>query len=197
MQTRDKEEIRQAVRESYGKVARGGAIAPIIGPETSCCGQTGPSTEKTPAASCCGSPEITSQQLSTLMGYSKEDIDSVPQGANMGLGCGNPVALASLKPGETVVDLGSGGGFHFSPTVLAANKGREQDTAGQRHFRSYATATCDGLLALLSSGITLQDYRAFSPVHKGTCNILYADGSVRTLDDLNEDGFLNNGFDVT
>lgn len=45
------------------------------------------------------------------MGYSKEDIISVPEGANMGLGCGNPVALASLKPGETVVDLGSGGGF--------------------------------------------------------------------------------------
>jgi ubiquinone/menaquinone biosynthesis C-methylase UbiE len=45
------------------------------------------------------------------MGYSKEDFDSVPEGANMGLGCGNPVALASLKPGETVLDLGSGGGF--------------------------------------------------------------------------------------
>ena len=45
------------------------------------------------------------------MGYSKEDILSIPEGANMGLGCGNPVALASLKPGETVVDLGSGGGF--------------------------------------------------------------------------------------
>jgi SAM-dependent methyltransferase len=45
------------------------------------------------------------------MGYSKEDIDSAPEGANMGLGCGNPVALASLKPGETVVDLGAGGGF--------------------------------------------------------------------------------------
>ncbi len=45
------------------------------------------------------------------MGYSKEDIETVPEGANMGIGCGNPVALASLKPGEVVVDLGSGGGF--------------------------------------------------------------------------------------
>jgi SAM-dependent methyltransferase len=45
------------------------------------------------------------------MGYSKEDMDSVPEGANLGLGCGSPVALASLEPGETVVDLGSGGGF--------------------------------------------------------------------------------------
>jgi ubiquinone/menaquinone biosynthesis C-methylase UbiE len=53
------------------------------------------------------------------MGYSKADIDSVPEGANMELGCGNPVALASLKPGETVLDLGSGGGFDC---FLAARK---------------------------------------------------------------------------
>ncbi len=45
------------------------------------------------------------------MGYSQEDLAAIPQGANMGLGCGNPVALASLKPSERVVDLGSGGGF--------------------------------------------------------------------------------------
>src|SRR5210317_836480 len=111
MQIRDKEDIRQAVRERYGQVARSGALSSIAGQETSCCGQSGPSTENASAASCCGSQEITSQQLSTLMGYSKEDIESAPEGANMGLGCGNPVALASLKPGETVVDLGSGGGF--------------------------------------------------------------------------------------
>jgi ubiquinone/menaquinone biosynthesis C-methylase UbiE len=49
--------------------------------------------------------------MSALMGYSNDDLVSVPEGANMGLGCGNPVALASLQPGETVVDLGSGGGF--------------------------------------------------------------------------------------
>ena len=126
MQTRDKEEIRQAVRERYGKVAKSGDPTTLSGPETSCCGKSGTSKEKVSASPCCGKsdtskenasagsccdrPEITSQQLSTLMGYSKEDIDSVPEGANMGLGCGNPVALASLKPGETVVDLGSGGG---------------------------------------------------------------------------------------
>ena len=111
MQIRDKEEIRQVVRERYAKVARSGANSFITVPETTCCEQSGTSTENASAASCCGSSEITSQQLSTLMGYSKEDIDSAPEGANMGLGCGNPVALASLKPGETVVDLGSGGGF--------------------------------------------------------------------------------------
>jgi ubiquinone/menaquinone biosynthesis C-methylase UbiE len=49
--------------------------------------------------------------MSEFMGYSKGDIESVPEGANMGLGCGNPIAIGSLKAGETVVDLGSGGGF--------------------------------------------------------------------------------------
>jgi ubiquinone/menaquinone biosynthesis C-methylase UbiE len=57
--------------------------------------------------------------MSKAMGYSKDDLESTPEGANMGLGCGNPVALASLKPGETVVDLGSGGGFDC---FLAANE---------------------------------------------------------------------------
>jgi arsenite methyltransferase len=125
MQIRDKEEIRQAVRESYGKVARSGAISPITGPEAPCCGQSGRATGSASAASCCGSPEISSQQLSTLMGYSKKDIVSAPAGANMGLGCGNPVALASLKPGETVVDLGSGGGFDcFLAAKQVGNTGK-------------------------------------------------------------------------
>jgi SAM-dependent methyltransferase len=111
MQIRDKEEIRQSVRERYAKVARGGGVSSLTATETSCCGKSETAPGNASAASCCGSPEITSQQLTTLMGYSKADIDSVPEGANMGLGCGNPVALASLKPGETVLDLGSGGGF--------------------------------------------------------------------------------------
>ncbi len=125
METGDKEVIRQAVRERYGKVARSNGVTRISAPETPCCGQSGTTTEKTSAASCCDSSDITSQQLSTLMGYSKKDIDSVPEGANMGLGCGNPVALASLKPGETVVDLGSGGGFDcFLAAKQVGNTGR-------------------------------------------------------------------------
>jgi ubiquinone/menaquinone biosynthesis C-methylase UbiE len=63
--------------------------------------------------------------MSAIMGYSKEDLASVPESANMGLGCGNPVALASLKPGETVVDLGSGGGFDcFLAAKQAGDTGR-------------------------------------------------------------------------
>ena len=111
MQNNEKETIRQAVRDSYGKIAKAGQIAGGLSPAPSCCGPSETSTPAHSTASCCGGPEVAPGQISALMGYSKEDIQSVIEGANMGLGCGNPVALASLKPGETVVDLGSGGGF--------------------------------------------------------------------------------------
>jgi SAM-dependent methyltransferase len=107
-----KEEIKQAVRESYGKVARAGGVTIGTSPASSCCSPSEISAEAGQAESCgCVPPGVSAEQMSTIMGYSKEDLVSVPEGANMGLGCGNPVALASLKPGETVVDLGSGGGF--------------------------------------------------------------------------------------
>jgi len=111
MQNQDKETIRQVVRERYGNIAKSAAT---IGPKSSasCCrGQSGAPVSINPPASCCSAPEVTPGQISTLMGYSKEDIQGVIDGANLGLGCGNPVALASLMPGEIVVDLGSGGGF--------------------------------------------------------------------------------------
>ena len=111
MEIKDKEKIREAVRKSYGKVAMRGGISIQTSAVPSCCGPSGDSTPTNAAASCCGGPEVTPEQMSTVMGYSKEDIAGVIEGANMGLGCGNPVALASIKPGETVVDLGSGGGF--------------------------------------------------------------------------------------
>ncbi|MFH1003121.1 MAG: arsenite methyltransferase, partial [Chloroflexota bacterium] len=83
-------EIRKAVRENYAGVVKG---------NRSCC---------SPASSCCGSQ---AGDISRQVGYTEEDIQSVPDGANLGLGCGNPVALASLAAGETVLDLGSGAGF--------------------------------------------------------------------------------------
>ncbi|UCG07243.1 MAG: arsenite methyltransferase [Desulfobacterales bacterium] len=111
MSTKEKEKVREFVRERYGNIAKTVNVIAGIGTSPSCCGQSSQPTETNLPASCCGGTDVTTGQISALMGYSKEDIISVPEGANMGLGCGNPVALASLKPGETVVDLGSGGGF--------------------------------------------------------------------------------------
>ncbi|MEM2102593.1 MAG: arsenite methyltransferase [Candidatus Bathyarchaeia archaeon] len=92
--------IKKNVRESYARIAKG---------ERSCCG---------PSVSSCGCASM-SKTISKQIGYREADLRSVPEGANLGLGCGNPVALASLKEGETVLDLGSGAGFDC---FLAANK---------------------------------------------------------------------------
>ena len=112
METLRKEQVRESVRDTYAKVAMAGVSVSGSSQSTSCCGPPNKSLRTIPTSSCgCGEPGFSAKQMSTTMGYSKEDMSEVPEGANMGLGCGNPVALASLKPGETVVDLGSGGGF--------------------------------------------------------------------------------------
>ncbi len=91
------DEIRNHVRDSYAQVAEASDKGEGCGVESSCCGV---------------SADLDINTLNSLrLGYSKEDLDSVPEGADMGLGCGNPRAIASLRPGDTVVDLGSGGGF--------------------------------------------------------------------------------------
>jgi len=93
-------EVKKSVREGYAKIAR---------QESSCCNNE---------SSCCGSTDL-ARNISQSIGYSEEEMNAVPEGANLGLGCGNPVALASLKEGETVLDLGSGAGFDC---FLAANQ---------------------------------------------------------------------------
>ncbi|TCK18330.1 methyltransferase family protein [Thiogranum longum] len=89
--------VRQNVRQAYSEVAE-------ASDEGACCGE---------ATSCCGvsEDEQINTLISTRLGYSQQDLDSVPEGADMGLGCGNPRAIASLEAGEVVLDLGSGGGF--------------------------------------------------------------------------------------
>jgi arsenite methyltransferase len=94
METMTSNEIRQAVREEYGKVAQSGK---------SCC-----------ASSCCSGESGTNagaNETAQALGYSPEEITAAPEGSNLGLGCGNPQVIASLKRGETVLDLGSGAGF--------------------------------------------------------------------------------------
>ena len=88
----EKKDIKKVVREGYARIAK---------EDSSCCG---------PVKSCCGKKDP-AEEISKKIGYSEKELGSVPEGANLGLGCGNPVALASLAEGETVLDLGSGGGF--------------------------------------------------------------------------------------
>ncbi len=93
-------EIKKVVREGYAKIAK---------QSSSCCA---------PVNSCCGSTDLV-QNISKSIGYTEEELKAVPEGANLGLGCGNPTALASLREGEVVLDLGSGGGIDC---FLAASK---------------------------------------------------------------------------
>lgn len=87
MKTIDSETVRDHVRAHYSEIAQQGS---------SCCGGMS-----------CGGAEAQARTL----GYSESDLTAVPAGANLGLGCGNPVAIASLQPGQTVLDLGAGAGF--------------------------------------------------------------------------------------
>ena len=88
--------VRRVVRAGYAKIAKGGSVG---------CGAT--------SSCCCGGNEAarTTTDLGKMIGYSDKELSSVPDGSNLGLGCGNPTAMAQLKKGEVVLDLGSGAGF--------------------------------------------------------------------------------------
>ncbi|MBY8999535.1 MAG: arsenite methyltransferase [Candidatus Heimdallarchaeota archaeon] len=86
--------VKKIVRDRYGKVAKS-------------------------QSSCCGSTKVNAEEVSKAMGYTSQELESIPDAANMGLGCGNPTAIASLKEGEVVLDLGAGGGLDC---FLAAQK---------------------------------------------------------------------------
>ncbi len=87
--------VKKSVRDSYGKIAKG------------------------VSQSCCGSSKSSAQKVSMGVGYTPDELKTIPENANMGLGCGNPTAMASISEGETVLDLGSGGGIDC---FLAAQK---------------------------------------------------------------------------
>ena len=103
------DEIRQAVRKNYGEIAKSGAES---------CGCSPPA--------CCGDGNKPSaEDISARIGYTTEDLADLPEGANMGLGCGNPHAIASLQGGEIVLDLGSGGGIDcFLAAKAVGREGR-------------------------------------------------------------------------
>ncbi len=101
--------VREMIRTGYADIARTGAFLGEAASETreklaggsSCCG----------GGSCCGPATLTADELARQIGYTADELRALPEGANMGLSCGNPAAIAALREGETVIDLGSGGGF--------------------------------------------------------------------------------------
>ena len=124
---KDDELVRQKVREGYGQIAAKGG---------SCCGPS------------CSSSSPT--ELAEKIGYSADQLAALPEGANMGLSCGNPTAIASLKPGEVVLDLGSGGGFDVfiagskvGPIgrAIGADMTPEMLTKARRNIESYRKQT--------------------------------------------------------
>ena len=132
-----KEEVRQTVRKGYAEIAKQSSPccegisqtengsscceSSIEAKKGSpCCGSTVEAEKSSPCcgtnatekwSSCCGVGTGLAETISKKLGYTEEELDAVPEGANLGLGCGNPLALASLKKGEVVLDLGSGAGF--------------------------------------------------------------------------------------
>lgn len=94
--------LRGQVREGYSRIAATGSWSALQADSAdSCCAGGG----------CCGPATFTPEELATAIGYTQAELAIAPEGANMGLSCGNPTALASLRAGETVLDLGAGGGF--------------------------------------------------------------------------------------
>lgn len=131
--------VREKVRAGYGQIARSGgwseaqlgasacSTATPAKAASGCCGGSSAAAEPGAKAGggCCGPATFSPEQLAAAIGYSQSDLAATPESANMGLSCGNPTAIAALKPGEVVIDLGSGGGFDCfvaGPKVGAAGR---------------------------------------------------------------------------
>jgi SAM-dependent methyltransferase len=126
------DDVREVVREAYGKLGEGASGA------GGCCGPSG-----------CGST-MTADELASKIGYTADELRALPEGSNLGLSCGNPTAIAALKPGQTVLDLGSGGGFDcFVAGPKVGAKGRvigvdmtaEMIARARRNLASYRKTT--------------------------------------------------------
>jgi arsenite methyltransferase len=149
--------VREQVRAGYAKIAQNGAWSaaqPTPAPRSGCCGgapaASAPAAENRAGGGCCGPATFSPEQLASAIGYSQQELAAAPDGANMGLSCGNPTAIASLKPGETVLDLGSGGGFDcfvagpkVGPTgrIIGVDMTPDMVTKARRNTASYTTQT--------------------------------------------------------
>ena len=120
--TTNSDTVRDTVREGYSKIARDGQWSGVQSSPAaggSCCGGG------SGGGGCCGPTTLTADQVAGAVGYATEELSALPEGANMGLSCGNPTAIAALQPGEVALDLGSGGGmdcFLAGPRVGATGR---------------------------------------------------------------------------
>lgn len=132
-------DVRDTVREGYSKIARTGSLslATLAEPQS---------------GGCCGSGKApwSNEQLAEQLGYNAEQLAALPEGANMGLSCGNPTAIANLRPGQVVLDLGSGGGFDcflagpkVGPTgrVIGVDMTPDMLSKARRNIASYRKST--------------------------------------------------------
>ncbi|MCW5769550.1 MAG: arsenite methyltransferase [Phycisphaeraceae bacterium] len=138
------DEVRSHVREGYSSIARSGSWNGGAAAAGGCCSGT------VQSGGCCGPSTFSPEQLAAAIGYSQSELASMPEGANMGLSCGNPTAIASLKPGEVVLDLGSGGGFDCfiagpkvgsSGRVIGVDMTPEMVSKARRNIASYTSQT--------------------------------------------------------
>jgi SAM-dependent methyltransferase len=133
--TQSADEIREQVRESYGEIA--------ADKQSGCCGSGESSTE---SSSCCGTSEV--DDYAVELGYEPGELMDIPEDANLGLGCGNPTAIAEIEPGQVVLDLGSGAGMD---AFLAARRVGEEgrvigvDMTPEMLARARRTAVQEGV----------------------------------------------------
>jgi arsenite methyltransferase len=114
--SKDKETVREAVRDRYAEIAKTGSSCCS---SSSCCGPSSAAEEGDEAHL---AREVGHEE-SLKLGYTEEELAAAPEGANLGLGCGNPQAIAAMKPGEVVVDLGAGAGFDCFLAARAVGSG--------------------------------------------------------------------------
>jgi len=160
---RTNDELRGQVRDGYTRIAQTGSWAALqaapaapaavtvkivkagqaAAPASACCSPTA-------GGGCCGPATFTPEQLASAIGYSQAELAVAPEGANMGLSCGNPTAVASLRPGEVVLDLGAGGGFDCfiagakvgaTGRVIGVDMTPEMVSKARRNTTSYAAQT--------------------------------------------------------
>ncbi len=140
----DRPDVHEQVRGGYARIAITGSWSALQQPEPGgCCGGAA-------GGGCCGPATFTPEQLAGAIGYSATELAAAPEGANMGLSCGNPTALASLRAGETVLDLGAGGGFDCfiagakvgaSGRVIGVDMTLEMVAKARRNVAMYAQRT--------------------------------------------------------